>query len=66
MTERRVAVWIDNARYEGTIESEHLSSTGLMKVRLDDGMVVARHKDRVEPLNKEAREFVTGSERSYD
>lgn len=34
------------------------SSTGLCKVQMPDGRVVARHKDRLDPLDDDARDLL--------
>ena len=62
-TGKRVQVDQDARRVEGTIVSEKLTSTGLMKVKLDLGPTVIRHKNRVTPLDDEARSFLGAGQR---
>lgn len=62
-TGKRVQVDQDARRVEGTIISESLSSTGLMKVKLDSGPAIIRHKNRVTPLDDEARAFLGPGQR---
>ena len=66
MSEPRARVYIDGKPYDGRIVSSKPSSTGLVKVTLDGdvsggGISVARHIDRVEPLNEAARELCKGA-----
>lgn len=54
----RVATDSDAQRVEGIIVSEKVSATGLVKVKLDRGDTVVRHRDRLTPLNEGARELL--------
>jgi hypothetical protein len=55
---KRVSTDQDARRVEGVIVSEKLSGTGLMKISLDGGPTIVRHKNRVTPLDDEARAFL--------
>jgi hypothetical protein len=65
-TGKRVEVDQDARRVAGVIASEKLTSTGLMKVKLDGGPTVIRHKNRVTPLDDEAREFLGPGHLDYN
>jgi hypothetical protein len=56
--EKKVSTDQDGRRVEGVIVSEKLSNTGLLKVRLDDGPTIVRHKNRVSALNDAACSFL--------
>ena len=56
--ERRVSTDQDGKRVDGVVLSETLSSTGLLKIKLDDGPTIVRHKNRVSALNDAARSFL--------
>lgn len=60
MEAMRVATDLDARRVEGEIISNQLSSTKLMKIKLDGGPTIVRHADRVTPLNDAARLFIGG------
>ena len=55
---KRVATDMDARRVEGVIVSERLSGTGLLKIKLDSGQTVVRHRDRLTALDDEARKFI--------
>lgn len=55
---KRVATDSDARRVEGVIVSERLSGTGLLKIKLDSGQTVVRHRDRLTALDDEARKFL--------
>jgi len=62
MTEdKRVSTDQDARRVEGVIISETLSSTGLLKIKLDEGPTIVRHKKRVSALNDAASDFLRGN-----
>jgi hypothetical protein len=65
-TGKRVEVDMDARRVPGVIVSERLSDTGLMKISLDGGPTVVRHKNRVRPLDEEARAFLGQNHRDDD
>ena len=54
----RVRTDVDARKVDGTITSAQLSSTKLMKIKLDDGPTIVRHVDRVEALNTAAIRFL--------
>ena len=53
----RVRTDVDARKVDGTVTSTQLSSTKLMKIKLDDGPTIVRHADRVEALNEAATRF---------
>lgn len=54
----RVSTDTDAQRVEGEIVSTTLSSTKLLKIKLDNGPTIVRHADRVAPLNDAAKKFL--------
>lgn len=58
--DKRVSTDQDARRVEGVIVSETSSSTGLLKIKLDDGPTIVRHRKRVSALNDAARVFLDG------
>ena len=54
----RVRTDVDARKVDGTVTSTQLSSTKLMKIKLDDGPTIVRHADRVEALNEAATRFL--------
>lgn len=48
--------YLDKDCVEVTIEGEY--SNGLVKARLEDCTPVVRHKDRLTPIDEEAKQFL--------